>query len=75
MQSRMDKYYGNQTIEESNDTVRDFDELESSPALSRSERNQKLYQEVSNKELEDFNINSNASVIGHGSEINIDSIR
>ena len=75
MQSRMDKYYGNQVNEESNDAVRDFDELGNSTTLSRSEKNQKLYQEVSNKELEEFNINSNASVIGHGNEINIDSIR
>lgn len=75
MQSRMDKYYGNQVNEESNDVVRDFDELGNSTTLSRSEKNQKLYQEVSNKELEEFNINSNASVIGHGNEINIDSIR
>lgn len=75
MQSRMDKYYGNTASDESNDIVRDFDELENTQILSRAERNQKLYQEVSNKELEDFNINSNASVIGHGNEINIDSIR
>ena len=75
MQSRMDKYYGNRVNEESNDEVRDFDELEKTTTLSRADRNRRLYEEVSNQELEDFDINSNASVIGHGNEINIDSIR
>lgn len=75
MQSRMDKYYGRSNVDEEMDVVQETDELEKTTTLSRLDRNKKLYQEVSNKELEDFNINSNASVIGRGNEINIDSIR
>ena len=75
MQSRMDKYYGRSNVDEEMDLVQETDELEKTTTLSRLDRNKKLYQEVSNKELEDFNINSNASVIGRGNEINIDSIR
>ena len=75
MQSRMDKYYGRSNVDEEIESVTETDELEKTTTLSRLDRNKKLYQEVSNKELEEFNINSNASVIGRGNEINIDSIR
>ena len=57
MQSRMDKYYGRSNVEE--DVVveeHETDELEKTTTLSRLDRNKKLYQEVSNKELEDFKV-------------------
>lgn len=49
----------------------------SSPKLSsREQRNQQLYKEVSNAELENFDVDNNISVIGSsGSNIDIDKIR
>ena len=75
MQSRMDKYYGRSNVDDEEELVKDFDEIEKTTTLSRIDRNKRLYQEVSNKELEEFDLNSNASVIGSGKDINIDSIR
>lgn len=63
-QSRMNKYY-------------DSDELdETTNQSSRTKRNQELYKEVSSLELEDFDLNSNASVIGNNTDnINLDDIK
>lgn len=62
MQSRMDKYYD--------------DEVEETISSSRVKRNEKLYKEVSNLELEDFDLNSNVSVIGNNTDnININDIK
>lgn len=63
-QSRMNKYYDNDILEE--DTNQS----------SRTKRNQELYKEVSSLELEDFDLNSNASVIGNNTDnINLDDIK
>ena len=66
MQSRMEKYY------EQNDM-----ELEDSSLYSsRTKKNQELYKEVGNLELQEFDIHSNASVIGDSIEnIYIDEIQ
>ena len=62
MQSRMDKYYDS--------------EVEETISSSRVKRNEKLYKEVSNLELEDFDLNSNVSVIGNNTDnININDIK
>lgn len=62
MQSRMDKYYDG--------------EVEETISSSRVKRNEKLYKEVSNLELEDFDLNSNVSVIGNNTDnININDIK
>ena len=37
---------------------------EQEPSLSRAQRNANLYKEVNDSELDDFNLNSNASVLG-----------
>lgn len=63
MQSRMNKYY---------DNVDDIEEV----VPSRAQRNKNLYREVSNLEIEEFDLNSNASVIGDNTDnINIDDIK
>lgn len=63
-QSRMNKYYDNDVEEEILSTN------------SRTKRNQDLYKEVSSLELEDFDLNSNASVIGTNTDnINLDEIK
>lgn len=63
-QSRMNKYYD------------DYDEIEETSRPSRTNKNKELYKEVSNLELEDFDLNSNASVIGNNtSNINLDDIK
>lgn len=63
-QSRMDKYYENVVDEET--TVKS----------SRIKKNEKLYKEVSNLELEDFDLNSNVSVIGDNTDnISLDEIK
>ena len=69
MQSRMDKYYKN-----SNTDTNTKKELRSVKA-GRTQRNQELYKEVSHLELEDFDLNSNASVIGDNTNVNIDDIK
>lgn len=61
MQSRMDKYY-EEEVEEN--------------VSSRVKKNKELYKEVSNLELEDFDLNSNVSVIGNNTDnININDIK
>lgn len=63
-QSRMNKYY-DESVEE-----------EIVNSRSRSKRNQELYKEVKAIELEDFDLNSNASVIGNNTDnINLDEIK
>ena len=52
MKTRMEKYYP---------------ENETMPTLSRSKKNEDLYKEVSSSELEEFNLNSNVSVLGENS--------
>ena len=69
MQSRMDKYYKN-----SNTDTNTKKELRSVKA-GRTQKNQELYKEVSHLELEDFDLNSNASVIGDNTNVNIDDIK
>lgn len=60
MQSRMNKYY-----DKNEDTKKDINRSEIiQEGSSRTKRNQKLYKEVSNLELEDFDLNSNAKVLG-----------
>lgn len=56
MKSRMEKYYNEQT-----DT-----------SNSRSSRNRELYKDVTDSELEDFNLNSNVSILGDNNGQNID---
>ena len=58
MQSRMKKYY---------DNVNEIEEVTS----SRTQRNRDLYKEVSNLEIDEFDLHSNASIIGDNSD-NID---
>lgn len=63
-QSRMNKYYDNS------------EEIEATFLPSRTRKNQSLYKEVSNLELEDFDLNSNASVIGNNKDnISLDEIK
>ncbi len=63
MQSRMKKYYDN------------IDEIEE-VVPSRAQRNKKLYREVSNLEIEDFDLNNNVSVIADNTDnININDIK
>lgn len=61
-QSRMGKYYDNNLSN---------GEEESTPRASRIKKNQDLYREVSNLEIDDFDLNSNVSIIGDNSD-NID---
>lgn len=61
MQSRMKKYYEKSNENINNKVEKDFTPSEGS---SRTKRNQNLYKEVSNLELEDFDLNSNAQVLG-----------
>ncbi len=62
-QSRMNKYY-NESSQEITSTN------------SRTNRNKNLYKEVSKLELEDFDLNSNASVIGTNTDnINVEEIK
>ncbi len=58
MQSRMNKYY---------DNIDDMEEV----VPSRAQRNKDLYKEVSNLEIEDFDLHSNVSVLGYNKD-NID---
>lgn len=63
-QSRMNKYYDNSEA------------IEETFLPSRTRKNQSLYKEVSNLELEDFDLNSNASVIGNNKDnISLDEIK
>ncbi len=66
MRSRMDKYYNADS---------DLDSALELP--SRTSKNQELYKEVSNKELETFDENSNAKVLNNNvnNSVNIDQIR
>lgn len=62
MQSRMEKYFEN--------------ENEQVTPRTRTKKNQELYKEVSNLELEEFDLNSNVSILGdNSSSINIDDIK
>lgn len=62
MKTRMEKYY----TKETNGEV----------VLSRSKKNEQLYKEVNTTELEDFNLNSNVSILGeNGANININEIQ
>lgn len=61
-QTRMNKYYD--------------DNEENSYVGSRLKKNENLYKEVSNLELEDFDLNSNVSVIGNNTDnISLDEIK
>ena len=61
MQSRMEKYYNNNEI------------LENTVELpSRSSKNRELYKEVSNKELEGFDVNSNSTILTNNINNNVD---
>ena len=73
MQSRMDKYYAKQSS--GGNGKEHLDDLEKTTTLKRIDKNQVLYKEVSSKELEDFDLNSNVSVIGEGNNVDIDKIR
>lgn len=64
MKSRMDRYYD---TNENNNTNSDLGKTSS----SRTNRNQELYKEVSSLEINNFDLNSNVSVIGEGTD-NID---
>lgn len=64
MQSRMEKYFEDDSINQ---------EI---PKRSRTKKNQELYKEVSKLELEDFDLNSNVSILGDNSaNINLDEIK
>lgn len=64
MQSRMEKYFEDDSINQE------------MPKRSRTKKNQDLYKEVSKLELEDFDLNSNVSIIGDNSaNINLDEIK
>ena len=66
MQSRMDKYYNSET------------QLENTIELpSRSSKNRELYKEVSNKELETFDVNSNSTILNNNinNSVDIDQIK
>ena len=66
-QSRMQKYYDNN---------RDIDTTEETTTSSRSQKNQRLYKEVSNLDLKEFDLNSNVSVIGENTDnISLDEIK
>jgi len=70
MQSRMDRYYDVSTEETTNEYV------PSTTMSSRTKRNEELYREVSNLEIEGFDVNSNVSVIGKSKKnIDLDEIR
>lgn len=73
MQSRMDKYYAKKSSD--GNGKEHLDDLEKTTTLKRIDKNQVLYKEVSSKELEDFDLNSNVSVIGEGNNVDIDKIR
>ena len=67
MQSRMDRYKG------SNGTVDNNNEVQ---GTSRVSRNQELYKEVSYAELDNFDLNSNVSILGDNTaNIDIGKIR
>ena len=71
MQSRMDKYYETSNVNNNDNSIQDRNVVG-----SRTKRNQQLYREVSSLEIEDFDVNSNVSVIGESSStIDIDKIR
>ncbi len=60
MKSRMEKYYGN-----NNETTN-----------LRTNKNEKIYREIHDSEIKDFNVNSNVSVIGDNSNnIDIESLK
>ena len=44
-----------------------YPENETTPTLSRARKNAELYKEVSSSELEEFNLNSNVSILGENS--------
>lgn len=70
MQSRMDRY---NTIEKENETS--FNKRGEATS-SRQSKNQNLYKEVSNTEIENFDVNSNVSIIGESSNnINLEQVR
>ena len=66
MQSRMEKYYN------SEDSIENTIELP-----SRSSKNKELYKEVSNKELEGFDVNSNSTILNDNinNRVDIDQIK
>ena len=65
MQSRLEKYY------EDHDITEDTMELP-----SRLNKNQKLYKEVSSKELNNFDVNSNTSILGNDvNSVDIEKIK
>lgn len=67
MQSRMDRYHDNNV---------DMEIEDNSLYGSRIKKNQELYKEVGNLELHEFDLNSNASVIGDSTEnIYLDEIQ
>ena len=61
MQSRMEKYYNTEAM------------LENTIELpSRSNKNRELYKEVSNKELEGFDVNINSTILNNNINNNVD---
>ena len=71
MQSRMDRYYD--VIEEEKST---HEYVPTKTMQTRSKKNEELYKEVSDVELDNFDVNSNVSVIGQNTKsINLDEIR
>lgn len=65
-QSRMQKYYDNNIDIDTEVTI----------TSSRAQKNQKLYKEVSNLDLKDFDLYSNVSVIGENTDnISLDEIK
>lgn len=66
MQSRMEKYY---TADEISDNTMELP--------SRSSKNRELYKEVSNRELEGFDVNSNSTVLNNNinNKVDIDQIK
>ena len=66
MQSRMEKYYNSET------SIENTIELP-----SRSSKNKELYKEVSNKELEGFDVNSNSTILNDNinNRVDIDQIK
>ena len=53
-----------------------FNQEEKKPIKSRTSKNTQLYEEIKNSELNEFNIGTNAKVIGESdSQINIDKIK
>ena len=64
-QSRMQKYYNNVDVD-----------TEVTTTSSRAQKNQRLYKEVSNLDLKEFDLNSNVSVIGENTDnISLDEIK